>query len=247
MQPTMRLTLATLLAATTGMTFALPAPAQDLPIEGDSALVLGYSMDRAIGAPVRGADNTVIGEIEDIVLTVDGEADRAILSVGGYLGVGDKQVVVPYDALTFAADHAVLNGVTRQALENQPTFVYPESDEILIAKVPGGAAASDEEAALVEDMENYAREAATEMQQWQTEVERYADDVKQGTIETSRQTQKAVEDSWTAVENEWQRLSHATADSWEEVRRGFESARADFEKQWQDPGAESAGEQQDGN
>lgn len=243
MQAISRLTTAAAFAAATSLAFATAPVAQDVAMESDPSLVLGYSMERAIGAPVRTGQGEEVGEISDVVLTVDGKADRAILSVGGYLGVGDKLVVIPYDSLTFAADHAVLTDITQQELKAKAAFAYPESDEILIAKVPGAAAATGEEAAIVEEMENYARQAATEMQQLQNQVESYAKDVEQGTVETSQQAQKAIEENWNAVENQWQRLSNATAESWTEVRQGFERAQSDFEKQWQDQGPEGAGKQ----
>ena len=40
-----------------------------------------------------------IGEISDVLVSKDGKVDAFIVAVGGFLGVGEKDVAVPFDAV----------------------------------------------------------------------------------------------------------------------------------------------------
>jgi sporulation protein YlmC with PRC-barrel domain len=40
-----------------------------------------------------------IGEISDVLVNKEGKVDAFIVSVGGFLGVGEKDVAVPFDAI----------------------------------------------------------------------------------------------------------------------------------------------------
>ena len=57
-----------------------------------------------IGTTVYGADDANVGEIGDVVLTADGKVDAYIIDVGGFLGVGEKEVAVGSDNLAFMTD-----------------------------------------------------------------------------------------------------------------------------------------------
>nr|WP_295464638.1 PRC-barrel domain-containing protein [Mesorhizobium sp.] len=56
-----------------------------------------------VGTTVYGANEENIGEIGDVVLQ-DGKVDAIIIDVGGFLGVGEKEVAVGMDNLAFMAD-----------------------------------------------------------------------------------------------------------------------------------------------
>lgn len=53
---------------------------------------------------VYGADGNVIGEIEDVLLNMDGTVAAVALEVGGFLGIGEKDVLVDWSALEITAD-----------------------------------------------------------------------------------------------------------------------------------------------
>lgn len=55
---------------------------------------------RLIGAKVVNKDGVIIGDIEDLILSTDGnEIQGVIMGVGGFLGAGEKKVGVRYNAL----------------------------------------------------------------------------------------------------------------------------------------------------
>lgn len=57
-----------------------------------------------VGTIVYGANDTNLGEIGDVILTQDGKVDAVIVDVGGFLGVGEKEVAVGMDNLVFMSD-----------------------------------------------------------------------------------------------------------------------------------------------
>ena len=60
--------------------------------------------EEMVGTTVYGADDANVGEIGDVVLTADGKIDAYIIDVGGFLGVGEKEVAVGSDNLAFMTD-----------------------------------------------------------------------------------------------------------------------------------------------
>jgi len=48
---------------------------------------------------VYDASNSKIGDVRDILLSSDGKVSAVIVGVGGFLGMGEKDVAVPFDAI----------------------------------------------------------------------------------------------------------------------------------------------------
>jgi putative membrane protein len=51
------------------------------------------------GTRVYGANDAHVGEIDDVVLTTEGEIAAVVVGVGGFLGVGEKNVAIPFSEL----------------------------------------------------------------------------------------------------------------------------------------------------
>ncbi len=60
--------------------------------------------EELVGTTVYGANDADLGEIGDVVLTQDGKVDAVIIDVGGFLGIGEKEVAVGMDNLAFMTD-----------------------------------------------------------------------------------------------------------------------------------------------
>src|SRR6202161_431937 len=77
-----------------------------------------------IGSDVFNPQNENLGKIEDIVLDAGaGRIAYAVLSFGGFLGMGDKYFAIPWNAFRFnlSEKRAVLH-VKKKLLENAPGF-----------------------------------------------------------------------------------------------------------------------------
>jgi hypothetical protein len=87
-------------------------------------LAVGYRASKVIGSSILNDANETIGKIDDILVSSDGKIPYAVLSVGGFLGMGTRLVVVPYDTLKFADKKIVLPGGTKDGLKMLPEFKY---------------------------------------------------------------------------------------------------------------------------
>jgi hypothetical protein len=84
----------------------------------------GYRASKVIGSSVINDANETIGKIDDLLVTRDGKQPYAVLSVGGFLGMGTRLVVIRYDSLKFADKKIVLPGGTKDGLKMLPAFEY---------------------------------------------------------------------------------------------------------------------------
>jgi sporulation protein YlmC with PRC-barrel domain len=83
-----------------------------------------------VGAKVYNNANDNIGSVEDIVLKADGSMDEVVLSVGGFLGIGDKYVAVPYSDLKIGRDGnslKVTTDATKESLKALPDYKFFKS------------------------------------------------------------------------------------------------------------------------
>ncbi|RWA62474.1 PRC-barrel domain containing protein [Mesorhizobium sp. M1C.F.Ca.ET.193.01.1.1] len=94
--------------ASTNSTAPSAAPANSSTAVDKSALTeIPIDKIRAedlIGTTVYGADDANVGKIGDVVLTGDKKIDAVIIDVGGFLGIGAKEVAVGFEKLKFMAD-----------------------------------------------------------------------------------------------------------------------------------------------
>jgi len=65
-----------------------------------------------------------LGTLKELMLDLDdGRINYAVLSFGGFLGLGDKLFAIPWEALTLnAEDHTFVLDVDKERLENAPGF-----------------------------------------------------------------------------------------------------------------------------
>ncbi|ESY97857.1 PRC-barrel domain-containing protein [Mesorhizobium sp. LNHC209A00] len=78
------------------------------------------------GTTVYGANDAKVGEIGDVVLTPDKKTDAVIVDVGGFLGIGEKEVAVGMDNLKFMTDKDgkkyLYTTFTKEQLEKQAAY-----------------------------------------------------------------------------------------------------------------------------
>lgn len=80
-------------------------------------------MSNVVGMEVRNSQNEQIGRIEDLAIGRDGSVSYAVISYGGFLGMGDNRVAVPWDRLTINAERESARlDVTEEQLERAPRF-----------------------------------------------------------------------------------------------------------------------------
>jgi len=81
---------------------------------------------RLSGTKVLNGSGEIIGEVSDVVLDANGQAQAIVVSVGGFLGLGAKEVAVPYAAVRIGdvveGSRVVLLDVSREQLQRAPEY-----------------------------------------------------------------------------------------------------------------------------
>jgi len=95
------------------------------------------SGDAIIGASVKNGNNDTIGTIEDTYVDKDGTIKAVIVSVGGFLGIGDKHVAVKWSDVKFGRDGndlVITTDWTKDTLKAMPDYKYQRREQ---AQRPG--------------------------------------------------------------------------------------------------------------
>jgi sporulation protein YlmC with PRC-barrel domain len=108
-------------STTTGV--ATPAQAQVLSsLPANSMTVTNYYKQN-----VYGPSDAKIGEISDVPVGRDGKVDAFIVSVGGFLGIGQKEVAVPFSAVRATEKNGtwyLTMSTTKDALKQARGYTY---------------------------------------------------------------------------------------------------------------------------
>ncbi len=114
----------TLAAVAAFMIAVTPAPAQTptfVDVQNDTE-VLGTDF---IGTPVNDKSGQQIGKIANLVFDQTGRIELAVIGVGGFLGLGEKDLAVPFDAVkseVFNGQHVFVMDATKAQLLAAPVY-----------------------------------------------------------------------------------------------------------------------------
>ena len=94
----------------------------------DMVVVTGWSVKaHLLGKSVYNEQDDKIGDIRDVVLGAQGQATHYVIGVGGFLGIGEHDVAIPFNLLSpknLAADKDdtdfILKGHTKEELKTLP-------------------------------------------------------------------------------------------------------------------------------
>jgi len=126
------------------------APAQaSVPPSGSTFINQEQATDwrasKLTGTAVYGPDNSKIGSIEDVLIDSSGKTRAVVIGVGGFLGVGQKNIAIPFEALSISRkpDSASIDKAsvtfTKDQLQSAPTFAYYEAPSSqTTGSAPGG-------------------------------------------------------------------------------------------------------------
>jgi hypothetical protein len=95
--------------------------------DADAGAMSGKRVSRIIGTAVVNDKDETIGKVDDILIGRADKATTAVISVGGFLGIGAKLVAVPFDQLTPAANDRkslTMPNASKESLKSMPAFNY---------------------------------------------------------------------------------------------------------------------------
>jgi sporulation protein YlmC with PRC-barrel domain len=118
------LSLAALLpVAVVGTGVALAQRPVVLAVVDVRVVAMGYRISGFLGARVATPEGETVGRIDDFIVG-DDKILMTIISVGGFLGIGDRKVAIPYSSLNVSPDRIVLPGGNAEAIRRLPDFHY---------------------------------------------------------------------------------------------------------------------------
>ena len=88
-------------------------------------LTTGYRASRVIGSTVYSNTRDAVGKIDDLIVDPRDNVTYAVMSVGGFLGLGTHLVAVPFGTMHIVNRQLVLQDATRDSLRALPEFRYP--------------------------------------------------------------------------------------------------------------------------
>jgi sporulation protein YlmC with PRC-barrel domain len=112
--------------AVLGVAFAGPAVMAQTLTGSPTAVLADHSMraSKLIGMKVNNDQGQPIGTVEDVLVKDGAIEPRVILSVGAYVGGGDKLIAVPLSHVHVEGMKAMMPGVTKQAMATMPAFKF---------------------------------------------------------------------------------------------------------------------------
>ncbi|MEC7257380.1 MAG: PRC-barrel domain-containing protein, partial [Pseudomonadota bacterium] len=167
-----------------------------------------------------------IGEIHDVILSRDGAVEAVLVDIGGFLGIGERQVAVNMDAIKFVSDDAtegddsdyflVMNG-TKASFEEAPEYRTSgmAGDAAMTAPADQTAAVTTEE-----PVETEAEQMAESAEQ---SVENAAESTEQMAENAAESTEQMAEN---AAENVDQAADSAAA----EIDQTADAAETEIEQ-----------------
>lgn len=98
------------------------APAETAGVAGAGRVAGSARASKLIGSTVYRGDSAV-GRIEDVLVDLDHAGVAAvILSVGGFLGIGDKLVAVPPAQIKVGSEARFTTDLSKEQLTSAPAF-----------------------------------------------------------------------------------------------------------------------------
>ncbi|HYG90854.1 MAG TPA: PRC-barrel domain-containing protein [Azospirillum sp.] len=119
-------------AAVAALLAAAPSYAQDavdkgvaLPTTAFDKLNTSLRASQLLGATVYSPDGQTIGEIKEMLISPETIAvDAVVVSVGGFLGVGDKTIAVPMEKLYRGQENRLTLDASKDQLKAAPQYDY---------------------------------------------------------------------------------------------------------------------------
>jgi sporulation protein YlmC with PRC-barrel domain len=104
-----------------------PGTPSTMPSTATAPKASSVEVDKLVGKAVRNANGEKIGDIEAVYVTPTGQVDTVIVGVGGFLGMGEKEVAVKWTDLKVSPDgDTITSNMTKDSLKALPEYSYKD-------------------------------------------------------------------------------------------------------------------------
>ena len=98
-----------------------------------------------VGKPITNDKGEKIGNIDDVLFDRSGKITTVVIGVGGFLGLGEKKVALPFEAITYSetdSKREIMVPLTKEALQTAPEFKPTEKTTMDKVKETAGEVAT---------------------------------------------------------------------------------------------------------
>jgi sporulation protein YlmC with PRC-barrel domain len=112
-----------------GALFAIAAYAADESAFKEKQTAGEWRMATYLGAPIYSAAGEKMGGVYDVLFDRTGKIQTVVIGVGGFLGLGEKRVAVPFEVVTYTEENnerRIVVPLTKEALQSAPAYEVSE-------------------------------------------------------------------------------------------------------------------------
>jgi sporulation protein YlmC with PRC-barrel domain len=80
------------------------------------------SADQIVGKPIVSREGEEIGDVQEVVTDPTSGQKFAVVDVGGFLGVGQKSIVIAFDELQMSGEDRLQSDLTRETLQTKTEY-----------------------------------------------------------------------------------------------------------------------------
>lgn len=162
-----------------------------------------------------------VGEINDLIISQSGEVDAVILGIGGFLGLGERDVAIKMDAIR----------IVHEAGDPDDRFLVVNASKEELGLVPeyrrdAGEVAEETQAEVETEGVNAVEEAEAALEHAAQETETAAENAA---AETDAAVENATEETAQAAENAAQEVEETAENAAQETEAAVETAAAEVE------------------
>ena len=178
------------------------------------------SSDVLIGASVTNDAGDTIGNIDSLILDGRFRVVAAVVDVGGFLGIGARQVELAMDRFVVDRGRVILPGATKDSLTNADEY-HPKQSAFENAEVRLSATKT-------------RAEVDRTVREWRSRIDGFSEKAADKTTAGFRSARDRLDAAWDRVEIEWIKVKSASRETWADAQTSFDEAVTELEKVWKE-------------
>ncbi|WP_454723701.1 PRC-barrel domain-containing protein [Delftia acidovorans] len=112
-------------AATARAQIAGSTTTMDVKTSQTTSAAVGWSAKKSlIGKFIFNDTGGKVGRVDDLIISLDKNVTYAIVSAGGFVGIGQHDVAIPIREINEISGKLIIMGATKQSVKDMPAFTY---------------------------------------------------------------------------------------------------------------------------
>ncbi len=182
------------------------------------------NVQELIGVSVASAEGNDVGEVDNFALV--GNKIAAIVGIGGFLGMGEHEVALSLEDMTWDGEKLIVSGFTEDQLREMPE--YDEASTSMMASDSTLRTGYEAPPVIASDETSTEMAAETETAEAETELEQAGDAVETEMAQAGNEVESEMSQAGDEVETEMAQAGNEVEQAGDEVEA--EMAEAELEQ-----------------